>query len=203
MKRMTILALTSAAWLITGCMSQNSKPQGETETTVAPTPAPVSQPAPAAVAASTTISAKAIRVQQSTPYANNGTNDPAVMRECTINTQLPEFIREYAATKGLDVALIPEINAKAKGKNLVIDFTTTRSGGNAFIGHYKYTQIKAVLYENGKQIADLTAARRSGGGAFAGFKGSCSVMGRTVKALGNDVAVWLQNPMPGMRMGDI
>jgi len=37
---------------------------------------------------------------------------------------------------------------------------------------------------------------------FAGFKGTCSIMGRCVKALGRDVAEWLQSPSKGAVLGD-
>jgi hypothetical protein len=41
------------------------------------------------------------------------------------------------------------------------------------------------------------------GGAFGGFKGSCSVLGRTVKALGKDIAQWLVQPAKGSQLGDL
>ena len=202
MNRKNMIAVTAIAVLLSGCMTQSSKPEQESSAT---TPSSNQAAAEKSAPASTTqkVSSSSIRVKQSTPYAQNGMNDTAVMRECEIDRQLPEFIRDYAGNHGIEIALSPNVEQAAPGKNLVISFEVTRSGGNAFIGHYKYTQIKAVLYENGKQLADLTAARRSGGGAFAGFKGSCSVMGRTVKALGSDVAYWLQNPQPGARLGDL
>jgi hypothetical protein len=40
------------------------------------------------------------------------------------------------------------------------------------------------------------------GGAFAGFKGSCSVLGRTVEALGEDIGGWLAAPRDGASLGD-
>ena len=41
------------------------------------------------------------------------------------------------------------------------------------------------------------------GGAFAGYKGSCSVLGRTVKAMGKDVAQWLKAPTDEAALGDM
>ncbi len=41
------------------------------------------------------------------------------------------------------------------------------------------------------------------GGLFAGFKGSCSVLGRTVKAIGKDIAEWLVNPVLDADLGDL
>jgi len=41
------------------------------------------------------------------------------------------------------------------------------------------------------------------GGAFGGFKGNCSVLGRTVKALGEDIAGWLTHPDKDGLLGDL
>ncbi|WP_108062378.1 hypothetical protein [Poseidonibacter lekithochrous] len=59
------------------------------------------------------------------------------------------------------------------------------SNGNAFLGHNKSTRVKGVLYKEGNKIASFS-------GFSAGFKGSCSVLGRTVDALGEDISVWLK-----------
>jgi hypothetical protein len=40
-------------------------------------------------------------------------------------------------------------------------------------------------------------------GAFAGFKDSCSVLGRTVKAIGSDIADWLLKPSEDADLGDL
>jgi hypothetical protein len=41
------------------------------------------------------------------------------------------------------------------------------------------------------------------GGAFGGFKGNCSVLGRTVRALGEDIAGWLAQPGKDGMLGDL
>jgi len=144
-----------------------------------------------------------IHVQQYTPYVETSLVDMAVKQECRIDQQLPQFINTYASEHGMSVQLDPVVEADNKGNNLVVKIVQAQSNGNAFIGHRKYTKIQAVLYQDGKEIADLTAARASGGGFFGGYKSSCSVMGRTVKALGQDVALWLKAPGPGMRKGNL
>jgi hypothetical protein len=75
--------------------------------------------------------------------------------------------------------------------------------GNAFIGHSKYSRISGALYQDGDRVAGFRAVRASMGGAFAGYKGSCSVLGRTMKALGKDIAQWLTNPDDGAELGDM
>ena len=39
--------------------------------------------------------------------------------------------------------------------------------------------------------------------AFATFKGTCSILGRCVKALGRDVSEWLQHPSERAVLGDM
>lgn len=197
MKFPQILLAASLALTLAACGSNSPRPDSSSNTASA-TPA-----ASTATTAGTTSSKGTIRVQLATPYAPDGMNDPAVQRECDIHIQLPGFIQSQAKTKGLNVELVPEVKSGDKGKNLLVSFVRTQSSGNAFTGHYKYTEIKAVLYEDGKQVADLIAARRSGGGAFGGYKGSCSVMGRTVRTLGDDVAQWLAHPVAGARAGNL
>ncbi len=75
--------------------------------------------------------------------------------------------------------------------------------GNAFIGHQKYSASRGTLFENGEKIASFEARRQSMGGAFAGYKGSCSVLGRTVKAMGKDIAQWLKEPIDKAMLGDM
>ena len=198
MKFLQIFLTLLIAGSLVACGGSNTRPDSSN---TAPT-ATVASTSTVSAAANTA-SEGAIRVRLTTPFDPKGMNDPAVMNECNIHAQLPDFVRDQAKAKGIEVVLVPEVSAEDKGKNLVLSFMRTQSSGNAFTGHYKYTEIKAVLYEDGKQLADLTAGRRSGGGAFGGYKGSCSVMGRTVRTLGEDVAQWLVNPVAGARAGNL
>jgi hypothetical protein len=43
----------------------------------------------------------------------------------------------------------------------------------------------------------------SGLGMVAGYKGSCSVLGRTARALGEDIAKWLAAPSMDALLGDL
>ncbi len=78
------------------------------------------------------------------------------------------------------------------GRNLVIEITDAVSRGNAFIGHQKYMEARAELFVDGVSKGEKIYHRDSMGGFGAGYKGSCSVLGRTSKALGKDFSVWLK-----------
>lgn len=146
--------------------------------------------------------ATAIKINSRIPYKSGSAVALNIKNECKLDTQLSEFIRDYSVGEGIGIIRTLKLNKSTKGKVLLVEITEAVSSGNAFIGHRKFTSIKGDLYDNGKRKSGFTAARLSGGGAWAGFKGSCSVLGRTVKTLGSDVSRWLKNPVDGAHLGD-
>ncbi|MBI3171217.1 MAG: hypothetical protein HYZ32_01320 [Hydrocarboniphaga effusa] len=70
------------------------------------------------------------------------------------------------------------------------------------MGHYKGVTVTGKLFQNGKQTGSFVATRKSGGGAFGGFKGSCAVLGRCSETIGKDIAKWLAAPTEGAKLGD-
>lgn len=135
------------------------------------------------------------------PYAETADIQKKVREECTeLNAQLAQFIKQYAADKGIEVVYgDPSVET---GRVLRVEMTHALSQGNAFLGHSKSSSSRGELYENDQKIAGFRATRNSMGGAFAGFKGSCSVLGRTMEAMGMDIAGWLVDPVDGAELGD-
>jgi hypothetical protein len=134
-----------------------------------------------------------VRFAQENRIAANIRND------CQLVEKLGDFI--VRGSGGRVVAASGEPNT-ASGSVLVVEITDSISQGNAFVGHRKYTEIQGTLYREGKPASDFVASRNSGGGFGGGYKGSCAVLGRTVKALGADVNRWLESPKSGARLGD-
>ena len=89
-----------------------------------------------------------------------------------------------------------------KGRALQLEIVDAVSMGNAWTGHQKYTKVSGTLYENGRRVAGFKARRNSMGGMWGGYKGSCSVLGRTVEAIGEDIGEWLEQPKDGASLGD-
>ncbi len=144
-----------------------------------------------------------IQVAQVIPWENSNHIASNIKEECSIQTQLSEFITSFSAEKSIEVKRVATINPKANGKVLDVKITDAMSSGSAFTGHRKMTMVSGNLLENGKIVASFEGRRISGGGMFGGYKGSCSVLGRTVKALGKDIAEWLGNPKNGEKIGDL
>lgn len=144
-------------------------------------------------------SAQSLQVQRPVPYAADNDIADNIKTECKLNEQLADFVKQYA---GGTVEFTSGPVDTAKGRALQLEISDAVSMGNAWMGHQKYTKIKGTLYENGKKVASFKGRRNSMGGAFAGYKGSCSVLGRTVDALGSDIGEWLKAPKDGANIGD-
>lgn len=157
-----------------------------------------------ALLCSTASLADPVQMIRQVPYAENAEIAENVRRECVqIQTQLAEFTQQFAERNGIRVELADWVEKEDPGRVLMVRIDDAVSMGNAFTGHLKFTRISGELYQDGEQVAGFRARRNSGGGAFAGYKGSCSVLGRTVRTLGRDIADWLDNPRDGARLGDM
>ena len=147
--------------------------------------------------------AQQVSMARSVPYSDDAEVSKKVRNECVqLNTQLADFTKEFGREFGVEVALVDSVTSSMSGRVLMVEIVDAVSAGNAFIGHQKYSRIKGALYQDGEKVASFKGRRDSMGGAFGGYKGSCSVLGRTMKALGKDVAIWLKSPTDGAELGD-
>ncbi len=147
--------------------------------------------------------AETITMARVVPYADTADISSKIKVECKdLQSGLASYTKEFAAKQGVTVELSDE-PSKASGKVLQLEIFDAISEGNPFIGHHKSTRVRGTLMENGQKVASFKAMRQSMGGAFAGYKGSCSVLGRTVQKLGEDIGAWLKNPKDGAELGDL
>jgi hypothetical protein len=148
--------------------------------------------------------ADTVRIASSAPYAEDAEIANKIRTECVqLQTQLPAYTAQFGKEFGVSVALADEVSPQDGGRVLQLEIYEAVSMGNAFIGHQKYSKVRGTLFEDGQKVASFKGMRNSMGGAFGGYKGSCSVLGRTVKALGKDIALWLSNPQDGAQLGDL
>lgn len=147
--------------------------------------------------------ADVVHVQRPVPFNENAEVPGAVRRECRLDEKLADFLAQYGREKGVTVEFAPQVTAASGGQALVMEITDVVSDGNPFLGHHKAVTVKGKLYREGQLVGSFAGRRNSMGGAFGGFKGSCSVLGRSVKALGEDIAGWLASPTKGAQLGDL
>lgn len=125
----------------------------------------------------------------------------AVENECTLQTRLPAFI-EDGARRGVDIVISDQPLDNVAGKVLRLEYThILGTGGGAWSGPKSVT-VAGELWEDGELIGSFVASRYSTGGAFGGFKGTCSILGRCIKTLGVDIARWLEDPTMDARLGN-
>jgi len=147
------------------------------------------------------VSGTPVYVQSIIPFDKNLHVRDAVRAECALGNKFSDFIQSYGRTSGTNV--LPANNLKAK-KGRILEVRIMRmhdAGGGAWSGA-KSVAAEGKLIENGKVIGSFRGSRYSGGGAFGGFKGTCDILGRCVKALGKDISVWLQAPVMNAVLGD-
>lgn len=145
----------------------------------------------------------AVSVPAVVPFAQDAVIAGAIKRECQLGEKLSGFIKTYGHENGVTVTQAAQVSAGSAGRALVLEITDSVADGNAFLGHHTYTTVKGRLYQDGAEVGNFIGRRNSMGGAFGGFKGNCSVLGRTVKALGEDIAGWLAKPGKDGMLGDL
>lgn len=171
----------------------------------APAPSPqASAPAKTAPSAapSGAVRVKTVTMGREMSYADPRAIAGAVLNDCRLPEQGAELLEAAARNAGINVVRDERAVKAGKGRTLQVEIVNVVSGGNAFIGHMKQVQVRGRLFENGKEIGSFTGRRTSGGGAFANFKGSCSVLGRCMETLAKDITLWLNNPGKDSRIGE-
>ncbi|GGD49137.1 hypothetical protein [Pseudoxanthomonas indica] len=142
--------------------------------------------------------AQDIKLASNVPYTEDNEISDAIKAECSLGNKLADSIKRHDGS----VVLVDGVPDTASGRVLQLEIVDSVNMGNAFMGRQTYTKIKGSLWQDGARVAGFKARRNSMGGAFAGFKGACSVLGRTVEKLGEDVGGWLKSPKDGAALGD-
>jgi hypothetical protein len=135
-------------------------------------------------------------VSPSADYAADSSVPENIKTECTLPAAQAESVLTALNAAGITAQAAPTGAVPAKGRFLKLEITSAVSAGNAFLGHRKQVTTAAHLFVNGKEIAQTTKTRDSGGGAFGGYKGACAVLHRCTNTLGKDITEWVKT-QPG------
>jgi len=134
-------------------------------------------------------------VLRAIPFAKSAEVRQAVRDSCKLETKVPGFIAQF----GSDVVLVDQLGG---GRVLELAITQVHApGGGGFSGP-KWMTVTGTLREGGRAVGSFRAKRFTTGGVFAGFKGTCAIIGRTTKVIGSDIAAWLENPGMDSKLGD-
>jgi len=143
---------------------------------------------------------QSVTIKQSLEFSDSSGASQEVETECKLQTSLPKYIKDFS--RKINVELAEDVTGITEGRVLDIEIVNVLgAGGGAWSGSKSVT-VKGTLTENGEVIGTFTAARYSTGGAFGGFKGTCSILGRCIKSIGKDIAGWLATPTMDARLGN-
>ena len=144
------------------------------------------------------VQADTVTIAKSVPFAEDSEVSDDVREECKFATQLPQYIKKEAKRK-VDVELSADPLENAEGKVLFLETTNVYApGGGGFSGS-KSAIVSGELKEDGEVIGSITARRHT---LIGMMPGTCSMMKRIAKKLGEDIAVWLAEPTMDARVGD-
>lgn len=119
-----------------------------------------------------------------------------IKQECnTLGNDLSDYIQTYSKDYNIEIIQVEDVSSVTNGYAFDLKIRNAVSAGNAWTGHKKQVLIAGNLLKDSNQVKDFTASRNSMGGFFAGFKGSCDVLDRTVNTLGKDTAAWLSQTL--------
>ena len=127
------------------------------------------------------------------PFAKGARVPPKVKAECGLSEAIPKAVADHSA----DVKLVASA-PRSEGRTLELVIGDIHApGGGAFSGP-KWMEVKGTLRDRGKAIGSFRAKRYS---TFP-FAGTCGILARIAKALGADIAGFLENPSKDATLGD-
>lgn len=134
---------------------------------------------------------ESLLVSPEAAYAGEGGVAENIRNECNLPAAQTEYVLNALSAAGVSAEAAPDDGVPGEGRFLRLRIESAISAGNAFTGHRKQVVTSAELFENGRSVGEKTFTRNSGGGMFGGYKGSCSVLRRCTKTLGQDIASWV------------
>lgn len=121
---------------------------------------------------------------------------PKVIEECDLQNRLPGYLAEAAPNTGPGAA--------TAGKVLTLEISHVMGFGGGLYSGPKQIVVKGTLTEGGAVTGTFEAKRTTvTGGAFGAYKGTCSLLHRTAKAVAKDVSGWLPAPTMNAKLGEM
>ena len=133
--------------------------------------------------------AAAVTVSREIEFTMAGKLRAELREQCQLQTRIPEAI----AANSAEVELVD-----GEGE-LALEITEVHAPGGWVFSGPKWIQVNGRLTREGKVLA-FRAKRFSAFNPFAG--GTCGILASISRAIGSDIAAWLENPTPNAELGD-
>ena len=139
--------------------------------------------------------AETVWVAKTAPYAESAHPSPKVREECRLEAAVPSALQAAASEVEL-VDALPEA-----GRTLRLRITDVQAPSGGMFSGPKALEVTGSLYEGADKIGSFRAKRFSAGGPFGGG-GTCGMLAKCARALGTDIATWLDAPTMDAEIGD-
>lgn len=147
-----------------------------------------------ALLACTAVRAAPVYLETPVTYAPNAGVVDKVKEECKPDEMFVREASPFFAKLAEGEGTVAADGAPRDKTRVQVQITHVMGvGGGAWSGP-KSMSIQATLIENGKPGRTTKLTRTTTGGAFGGFKGTCSLIERCAKALGKDLSQWAVDP---------
>lgn len=139
-----------------------------------------------------------ITISQYTPFSEDSGATDNVKEECKFEERLPKYLKSEAK-KVADIVFTTEPLDSLEGKVLYMEVTHVFAPGGGGYSGAKSVEVEGELRENGEVIASFTVDRAA---LFGMTPGTCSMLKRVAKKIGEDLAEWLEAPEMDSMLGD-
>ena len=139
-----------------------------------------------------------ITISQFTPFAEDSGATDNVKEECKFEERLPKYLKSEAK-KHTNIVFTTEPLDSVEGKVLFMEVTHVFAPGGGGYSGSKNVEVEGELRENGEVIASFTIDRSA---LFGMTPGTCSMLKRVSKKIGEEVAEWLEAPEMDSMLGD-
>jgi len=133
-------------------------------------------------------SAAEVQVPREIGFAESASVRSAIREQCNLQTSISEAIASNAS----------EAELVDGNGNLSLEITAVHGPGGWIFSGPKWVEVTGKLSRGGKTY-NFRAKRYS---AFNPFGGVCSILTKCGRAIGSDIATWLQNPTADAELGD-
>ena len=136
-----------------------------------------------------------VEVLRAISFSSDAKVRESVKEQCKIQTDVPRFIEAYS-----DRVQLVDGPLRTNGRVLDLTIIAARAAGWGYLSGGKWVTLEGVLTENGRKIGNFTAKRFTIG--YLNFT-ACGAARRCSKALGKDIAKWLEDPQPDSNLGSL
>jgi hypothetical protein len=138
---------------------------------------------------------ESVKVLRTLSFSDAAKTRDKVKEQCKIQTDVPRYIEDYS-----DIVQLVAGPLGKSGRVLELTIVDARAAGFGFYSGGKWVSVDGVLTEDGREIGSFQAKRFTIG--YFNMT-SCGAARRCSKAVGKDIAKWLENPEMHSRLGSL